>query len=105
MQKMPFHAFIDDARRADIIAALRAVLETDRLSAHDRAQVRGQLGRVFFSLGDYTAAAAEWELAIPDLGAGTFADAWAMIMLGWPSAGPWPVATHLRWLERGWQGP
>jgi DNA-binding CsgD family transcriptional regulator/tetratricopeptide (TPR) repeat protein len=103
VQKMPFHAFIDDARRADIIAALRAVLETDRLSAHDRAQVRGQLGRVFFSLGDYTAAAAEWELAIPDLGAGTFADAWAMIMLGWPSAGPWPVATHLRWLERGWR--
>jgi DNA-binding CsgD family transcriptional regulator len=103
VQKMPFHAFIDDARRADIIAALRAVLETDRLSAHDRAQLRGQLGRVFFSLGDYTAAAAEWELAIPDLGAGTFADAWAMIMLGWPSAGPWPVATHLRWLERGWR--
>ena len=100
---MPFHAFIDDAKRADIIAALRAVLETDRLSAHDRAQLRGQLGRVFFSLGDYTAAAAEWELAIPDLGAGTFADAWAMIMLGWPSAGPWPVATHLRWLERGWR--
>jgi DNA-binding CsgD family transcriptional regulator/tetratricopeptide (TPR) repeat protein len=103
VQKMPFHAFIDDAKRADIIAALRAVLETDRLSAHDRAQVRGQLGRVFFSLGDYIAAAAEWELAIPDLGAGTFADAWAMIMLGWPSAGPWPVATHLRWLERGWR--
>jgi DNA-binding CsgD family transcriptional regulator/tetratricopeptide (TPR) repeat protein len=103
VQKMPFHAFIDDAKRAEIIAALRAVLETDRLSAHDRAQVRGQLGRVFFSLGDYIAAAAEWELAIPDLGAGTFADAWAMIMLGWPSAGPWPVANHRRWLERGWQ--
>ena len=63
------------------------MLETDRLSAHDRAQLRGQLGRVFFSLGDSTAAAPEWELAIPDLSAGTFADAWAMIMLGWPSAG------------------
>jgi DNA-binding NarL/FixJ family response regulator len=103
VQKMPFHAFIDDARRADVIAALQAVLDTGGLSAPDRAQVRGQLGRVFFSLGDYTAAAAEWELAIPDLGAGTFADAWAMIMLGWPWAGPWPVATHLRWLERGWR--
>ena len=101
VQKMPFHAFTDYAKRADIIAALRAVLETNRLSARDRAQVRGPLGRVLFSLGDFTAAAAEWELAIPDLGAGTFADAWAMIMLGWPWAGPWPAATHLRWLERG----
>jgi DNA-binding CsgD family transcriptional regulator len=103
VQKMPFHAFIDDAERADVVAALHAALVADGLSAHDRARVRGQLGRVFFSLGDYTAAAAEWELAIPDLGAGTFADAWAMIMLGWPWAGPWPVATHLRWLERGWR--
>ena len=104
VQKMPFHAFIDYAKRADVVAALRAVLETDGLSARDRAQVRGQLGRVLFSLGDFTAAAAEWELAIPDLGTGTFDDAWAMIMLGWPWAGPgpaWPAATHLRWLDRG----
>jgi DNA-binding CsgD family transcriptional regulator len=104
VQKMPFHAFIDYAKRADVVAALRAVLETEGLSARDRAQVRGQLGRVLFSLGDFTGAAAEWELAIPDLGAGTFDDAWAMIMLGWPWARPgpgWPAATHLRWLERG----
>jgi DNA-binding CsgD family transcriptional regulator len=100
VQKMPFQAFIDYTRRADIVAALRAVLETGQLSARDRAQVRGQLCRILFSLGDYAAAAAELELAIPDLGAGTFADAWAMTVLGWPWAGAWPAATHLRWLER-----
>lgn len=100
VRKMPFLAFTGYARRADVIVALRAVLETDRLSARDRADVRGQLGRVLFSLGDYAAAAAELELAIPDLGEGTFADAWAMTVLGLPWAGTWPASTHLRWLER-----
>ncbi|MEU0785755.1 AAA family ATPase [Streptomyces sp. NPDC006173] len=103
VRKMPFLAFTEYGRRADVIVALRAVLETDRLSARDRADVRGQLGRVLFSLGDHAAAAAELELAIPDLGEGTFADAWAMTVLGFPWAGTWPASTHLRWLERARQ--
>ena len=102
VRKMSFHAFSGYARRADVVDALRAVLaETGQLSARDRAHVRGQLCRVLFSLGDYAGAASELELAIPDLGAGTFADAWSMTVLGWPWAGPWPVAAHLCWLERG----
>lgn len=100
VRKMPFLALTGYARRADVVVALRAVLETDRLSARDRADVRGQLGRVLFILGDHTAAAVEIELAIPDLGEGAFADAWAMTVLGLPWVGPWPAATHLRWLDR-----
>jgi DNA-binding CsgD family transcriptional regulator len=99
VRKMPFLAFTGYARRVDVIVALRAVLETNRLSARDRADVRGQLGRVLFSLGDYAAAAVELDLAIPDLGEATFADAWAMTVLGLPWAGAWPASTHLRWLD------
>ncbi|MGW3246116.1 ATP-binding protein [Streptomyces sp. NPDC001070] len=100
VRKMPFLAFTGYARRAEAVSALRAVLETDGLSARDRADVRGQLGRLLYSLGDHAAAAVELELAIPDLGEGAFADAWAMTVLGLPWAGPWPASTHLFWLER-----
>ncbi|WP_377273099.1 AAA family ATPase [Peterkaempfera sp. SMS 1(5)a] len=100
VRKMPFLSFTGYARRAEAVAALRAVLETDRLGPRDRADVRGQLGRVLFSLGDYAAAAVELELAVPDLGEGTFVDAWAMTVLGLPWVGPWPATTHLRWLDR-----
>lgn len=100
VRKMPFLAFTGYARRAEAIAALRAVLETDRLGAHDRAEVHGQLGRVLFGLGDYAAAATEFELAIPHLGEGTYVDAWAMTVLGFPWVGPWPAETHRRWLDR-----
>lgn len=107
VQKMPFLAVVGYPRRADIIAALRGVLEMDRLSARDRVQVRGQLGRVLIHLGDFAAAAAELELVASASGEetfapgeGTFADAWAMTVLACPWTGPWPPATHLRWHER-----
>ncbi|MGW3741252.1 hypothetical protein ACWD62_11655 [Streptomyces sp. NPDC005146] len=52
----------------------------------------------------YAAAAAELEPAIPDLGDGTYARAWAMTPLGYPVlSGTWPATTHLRWLERARQ--
>ncbi|MGW3160846.1 helix-turn-helix transcriptional regulator [Streptomyces sp. NPDC001089] len=99
VRKMPFLAFTDYDRRTEAIDALSDVLEAGQLSATDRAAVRGQLGRVLFCLGDHAAAAAEFELAVPDLGEGTYIDAWAMTVLALPWVGPWPVATHLRWLE------
>lgn len=101
VRKMPFQAFTGYTRRADVLATLRAVLETDRLSARDRAEVRGQLAQILIHLGEYMAAAAELEPAIPDLADGTYAGAWAMTALGYPVlSGTWPVRTHLRWLER-----
>ncbi|WP_326633345.1 AAA family ATPase [Streptomyces sp. NBC_01761] len=104
VRKMPFQAFTGYTRRADVLATLRAVLETDRLSARDRAEVRGQLAQILIQLGEYAAAAAELEPAIPDLGDGTYAGAWAMTALGYPVlSGTWPAKTHLRWLERARQ--
>jgi DNA-binding CsgD family transcriptional regulator/tetratricopeptide (TPR) repeat protein len=104
VRKMPIHAFTSYTRRAEVLAALRAVLGTDRLSARDRAEVRSQLSRVLFTLGEFSAAADELELAIPDTGEATFADAWTMTALGHPLlAGAWPASTHLRWLERARQ--
>lgn len=52
VRKMPFLAFTGYARRTEAVAALRAVLETDRLSSPDRAAVPGRLGRVLFGLSD-----------------------------------------------------
>ncbi|MET8327336.1 AAA family ATPase [Streptomyces sp. NPDC005181] len=104
VRKMPFQAFTGYTRRADVLATLRAVLETDRLSARDRAEVRGQLAQILIQLGEYAAAAAELEPAIPDLVDGTYAVAWAMTALGYPVlSGTWPAKTHLRWLERARQ--
>ncbi|WP_329363288.1 helix-turn-helix transcriptional regulator [Streptomyces sp. NBC_01483] len=104
VRKMPFQAFTGYTRRADVLATLRAVLETDRLSARDRAEVRGQLAQILIQLGEYSAAAAELELAIPDLRDGTYAGAWAMTALGYPVlSGTWRAEAHLRWLEQARQ--
>ncbi|MFE4922850.1 AAA family ATPase [Streptomyces sp. NPDC056661] len=104
VRKMPFQAFTGYTRRADVLATLRAVLETNRLSARDRAEVRGQLAQILIQLGEYAAAAAELEPAIPDLVDGTYAGAWAMTALGYPVlSGTWPAKTHLGWLERARQ--
>jgi DNA-binding NarL/FixJ family response regulator len=101
VRKMPFQALTGYTRRAGILATLRAVLETGRLSARDRADVRGQLAQILIHLGEYTAAAAQLELAIPDLGAGTYTGAWAMTALGYPVlSGTWPAEDHLHWLDR-----
>ncbi|MFF3055238.1 ATP-binding protein [Streptomyces sp. NPDC057909] len=104
VRKMPFQAFTGYTRRADVLATLRAVLETDRLSARDRAEVRGQLAQILIQLGEYAAAAGELEPAIPDLVDGTYAGGWAMTALGYPVlSGTWPAKIHLRWLERARQ--
>ncbi|MFD6973997.1 ATP-binding protein, partial [Streptomyces sp. NPDC059949] len=100
VRKMPFLAFTGHPRRKDILHALRQVLERENLSARDRADVRGQLGRILFSLGEHAAAATELEAAIPDLEPGRFADAWTMTVLGFPWTGTWPATAHLHWLDR-----
>ncbi|MEU1203638.1 AAA family ATPase [Streptomyces sp. NPDC005813] len=104
VRKMPFQAFTGYMRRADVLATLRAVLESDRLGARERAEVRGQLAQILIQLGEYTAAAAELQPAIPDLAEGTYAGAWAMTALGYPVlSGTWPANTHLHWLEQARQ--
>ncbi len=94
------HAFTGDPRAGEIVRTLRAVLDSGRLGRRDRAAVRAQLGRMLLTVGEYTEAAAVLEQAIPDLADHGYPIASAMTVLGLPLHGSWPVATHLRWLER-----
>ena len=98
--KLPLLAFTGDARRADLMARLRGVLDGGQPSLSDRAEVRGQLGRLLRHLGDYAAAAAELEQAVPETGEPSFAVAWAMTALGVPVANELTAAAHLHWLDR-----
>ncbi|SEN94425.1 AAA ATPase domain-containing protein [Actinacidiphila rubida] len=82
--KLPLLAFSGDARRSELLARLRGLLDSGELAPGDRAEVRGQLGRLLRHLGDYAAAAAELEQAVPEIGEPSFAVAWAMTALGVP---------------------
>ena len=104
VRKMPLLAFTDYARHSEVMAALRAVLASDRLSARDRAEVRSQLARILVILGEFAAAAEELLQALPDLEVGSYAGIFAMTSLGSPMvASTWPAAAHLLWLERAHQ--
>ncbi|BBA96727.1 putative LuxR family transcriptional regulator [Actinacidiphila reveromycinica] len=94
------HAFTGDPRAGEIARTLRAVVDSGRLGRRDRAAVRAQLGRMLLTVGEYTEAAAVLEQAIPDLADHGYPVASAMTVLGLPLHDSWPVATHLRWLER-----
>jgi DNA-binding CsgD family transcriptional regulator/tetratricopeptide (TPR) repeat protein len=98
--KLPLLAFTGDARRSELLARLRGLLDAGTLGPSDRAEVRGQLGRLLRHLGDYAAAAAELEQAVPETGEPSFAVAWAMTALGVPAADELPASAHLHWLER-----
>jgi DNA-binding CsgD family transcriptional regulator len=99
--KMPFYAFTCYTRRKDVLAMLRGILDSDRLSVRERAEVRGQLAQVLTHQGEYAAAATELQRVIPDLRDTTYADAWAMTALGNPMfVQTWSTSIHLRWLER-----
>ena len=101
--KLPLLAFTGDTRRAELLARLRGLLDSGQLAPRDRAEVRGQLGRLLRHLGDYAAAAAELEQAVPEIGEPSFAVAWAMTALGVPVADDLTTADHLHWLERARQ--
>ncbi|MFI1096095.1 ATP-binding protein [Streptomyces sp. NPDC020917] len=101
--KLPLLAFTGDIRRAELLARLRGLLDSGQLAPRDRAEVRGQLGRLLRHLGDYAAAAAELEQAVPEIGEPSFAVAWAMTALGVPVADDLTTADHLHWLERARQ--
>ncbi len=100
VQKMPLLAFTGYTRRDEVVSTLRGLLDSGRLSGEQRAEVRNQLARILTHLGDYTAAAAELERAVPDLTGRPFALAWAMTALGVPVDPHWPAARHLAWLDR-----
>lgn len=89
---------VDDLDR-QVARTLRDLLDRGVLAEQETAEIRGVLGRLLNRLGDFEAAMAEMELAIPHLGHKTADTARYMINLGLP-AGRWPVSVHLRWLRR-----
>ncbi|WP_329347553.1 AAA family ATPase [Streptomyces sp. NBC_01261] len=99
-QKMPVMAFTGLVGRADLTRALREVLDAETLSPHERAAVRTQLGRMLLHTGEYAAAAAELEKALPDLADEPFQAAWAMNTLGSPPSTLMSAGEHRRWLDR-----
>ncbi|MET7539596.1 AAA family ATPase [Streptomyces sp. NPDC005507] len=84
---------------ASVTSALRSVLANADLSAGDRGEIRLLLGRLLLQLGQFDVVYQEVEAAVPDLAARPTLAAKAMLSLAMPR-GPWPVRTHLEWLER-----
>jgi DNA-binding CsgD family transcriptional regulator/tetratricopeptide (TPR) repeat protein len=95
-----FQQVADEDQSGRVVRTLRAVLELPGLPVRQRAELRNLLGRLLNQLGEPAAAFAELAQAIPHLGHAPVEAARSMISLGWPRAGPWPAAVHLRWLRR-----
>ncbi|WP_369226599.1 AAA family ATPase [Streptomyces sp. R39] len=100
VRKMPLHAFTGYARRDEITATLRAVLDSAALSGEERVELTAQVARLLLNGGDHAAAAAELDKVAPELIAPSYPVVWAMTALGFPVDPSWPVAVHLGWLER-----
>ncbi len=84
---------------------IRAVLDAPDLTLQEKAEIRSPLGHLLLQLGDFDAARAELELAIPGLEHSPVEAARSMIYLGMPRAGSWPVDVHLEWLRRAAELP
>jgi tetratricopeptide (TPR) repeat protein len=65
-----------------------------------QARLRSQLGRLLAQLGEFGAARAELERAVPHLRSDSAEAARAMTYLGWPWLGLRPAEVHLSWLQR-----
>ncbi|MET8401620.1 LuxR C-terminal-related transcriptional regulator [Streptomyces sp900116325] len=87
------------ATATNVTTALRTVLAHPDLPADDRGEIRLLLGRLLLQLGQFDVVYQEVEAAVPDLAARPVLAAKAMLSLAMPR-GPWPVSTHLEWLER-----
>ncbi|MFV2021381.1 AAA family ATPase [Micromonospora sp. LOL_023] len=82
-----------------VVATLRTVLGRTKLTSRQQADIRNPLGRLLIIGGEAQAALTELGNAVDHLDDPLEA-ARAMTYLGWAYAGPWPAATHLRWLRR-----
>ncbi|MFF4835254.1 AAA family ATPase [Streptomyces sp. NPDC001315] len=83
----------------DVTSALRSVLAHTGLAAGDRGEIRLLLGRLLLQLAQFDVVYEEIEAVVPDLAARPALAAKAMLSLAVPR-GPWPVSSHLAWLER-----
>ncbi|MEV6106582.1 AAA family ATPase [Streptomyces sp. NPDC051940] len=83
-----------------VVETMHRVLDDPRLGRGDRGELRLLLGRMLWRAGRRTAAFAEFEAAIPDLGHRPDLAALTMCNLALPVVPEWPAARHLGWLAR-----
>jgi DNA-binding CsgD family transcriptional regulator len=98
--KVPILALPGYAAVAAITQSLRSALDSNALSAGQRAEACWRLGLILIDVGDGAAGAAELERAMPGLAHRPADAAYAMTLLGLPLHGLWPAAEHRRWLDR-----
>ncbi|WP_198545970.1 ATP-binding protein [Actinacidiphila yeochonensis] len=103
IRKFPFASFAGPARFRELLPPLRAALDSGVRGPGEEADVRVQLGNLLLFMGEDDAGRAELKRALPHLAHDPAEAARAMMRLGWPRSSSWPVAAHLRWLERAAQ--
>jgi DNA-binding CsgD family transcriptional regulator/tetratricopeptide (TPR) repeat protein len=99
VKKIPL-AFTGQSRFADVVSALRSVVDGQALDQPAEAEARMLLGRVLLVMDERGAGRAEVERAIPHLAGDPREAARAMILLGWPAGTDWPAGRHRQWLAR-----
>jgi DNA-binding CsgD family transcriptional regulator/tetratricopeptide (TPR) repeat protein len=90
---------VDDLHKR-VVEMLRGLLERERLSPREDAELRSGMGRLLSQLGDLEGARAELERAVPNLDHDPAQAARAMAFLGIPYIGTRPGSVHLTWLRR-----
>jgi DNA-binding CsgD family transcriptional regulator/tetratricopeptide (TPR) repeat protein len=91
---------VDVDQTSRVVRTVRSALDLPGLPVRQRAELRNLLGRLLNQQGEPAAAFVEFAQAIPHLSHLPVEAARSMVSLGWPRAGPWPAAVHLRWLRR-----
>lgn len=99
-RKLPFPSFTGQDRFRDLVRTLRSVLDSQGLTAAQRAQIRCQLGQVLLGMEEWADGRAELERAIPHLAHDPAAAVRAMTLLAWPRGTACPGSAHVRWLRR-----
>ncbi len=83
-----------------VVDTLRQLLASGELTPAEAAPIRNPLGRLLAQQGDYSAAHAELEQAVPYLPEDSPETLRAVTYLGWPWLGPGPAEVHRQWLRR-----
>ncbi len=89
-----------DDRHDSIVRLLRTTLETEQLTPAQDAELRSSLGWLLAQAGEWEAARAELEAAVPHLDHEPAEQARTMAFLGVPFIGNRPAEVHLQWLQR-----
>ena len=98
--RIPYEAMTAPPGIGELAGSLTSALAIAPARPDEEADVRIQLSRALWNLGDWEAARAEAERAVRHLAHDPAAAARAMIILGRAQDAPWPASVHLRWLHQ-----